>query len=318
MYDILVHTDWGKDAKKRWSAVARRHGETWRLSEPEPHWPAARLLNEATNRSVLAGFDFPIGVPMAWARKIDANSFIELLPRLGLGEWDRFFDVAERRDQISVFRPFYPHAPGGKSQAHLTEAHRVGSINELKRQCELRVGKGASACPMFWTLGGNQVGKGAIAGWREIVQPAVAARAMIWPFQSTLSQATIGLTLAETYPAEAYGHVGVKLGPKGKRDQATRAEAAQTMLRWAARTGVVLEPSLLATATNGFGPEKSAEDPFDALLGLCGMIEVVSGRRPHGAPDTADVRLWEGWILGKSPAAGMGLADHIDTVAPPR
>lgn len=30
-----------------------------------------------------------------------------------------------------------------------------------------------AACPLFWTLGGNQAGKAAIAGWRDILQPAL-------------------------------------------------------------------------------------------------------------------------------------------------
>lgn len=30
-----------------------------------------------------------------------------------------------------------------------------------------------AACPLFWTLGANQVGKGAIIGWRDVLSPAL-------------------------------------------------------------------------------------------------------------------------------------------------
>ena len=46
-------------------------------------------------------------------------------------------------------------------------------IDVLLRKCEIgRIGRRA-ACSLFWTLGGNQVGKGAIAGWRDLLGPAL-------------------------------------------------------------------------------------------------------------------------------------------------
>lgn len=48
-------------------------------------------------------------------------------------------------------------------------------FDELRRLCEMSVpawsvypGRRA-ACPLFWTLGGQQVGKAAILGWREVL-----------------------------------------------------------------------------------------------------------------------------------------------------
>ena len=43
----------------------------------------------------------------------------------------------------------------------------------LLRRCE-RGGNGhKQACCLFWTLGGNQVGKAAIIGWRDVLAPAL-------------------------------------------------------------------------------------------------------------------------------------------------
>jgi hypothetical protein len=41
------------------------------------------------------------------------------------------------------------------------------------------------------------------------------------------------------------------------------------------------------------------EDPFDAIVGLLAMLEVVRGQRESGEPEEA--REFEGWILGQSP-----------------
>jgi hypothetical protein len=49
----------------------------------------------------------------------------------------------------------------------------------------------------------------------------------------------------------------------------------------------------------GFGPSDSGEDPFDALVGLLSMIEVVDQRRNEGSASGADGIAWEGWILGQ-------------------
>jgi hypothetical protein len=54
-----------------------------------------------------------------------------------------------------------------------------------------------------------------------------------------------------------------------------------------------------AALLDGFGPFKSGEDPFDAFVGLIGMIEVVEGRRDEGNTFAGDDITWEGWILGQ-------------------
>jgi hypothetical protein len=60
-------------------------------------------------------------------------------------------------------------------------------------------------------LGANQVGKGAISGWREVVIPCVKEGARLWPFDGELSAESFnGLTIAETYPAETYGWIDIK------------------------------------------------------------------------------------------------------------
>jgi hypothetical protein len=71
------------------------------------------------------------------------------------------------------------------------------------------------------------------------------------------------------------------------------------MLEWASRHRVSFAPKIKQSMLNGFGAGGEGEDPFDALAGLCGMIEVADGRRAEAPDPTALSRSCEGWILGQ-------------------
>ena len=126
--------------------------------------------------------------------------------------------------------------------------------------------------------------------------------ALLWPFEGSLSglAARGGVVLAETYPGEAYGHVGVAFkATESKRRQSDRATKAAAILGWAAQRGVTIAPDVEADITDGFGARSNGEDRFDALLGLLGMIEVVAGWRPEAVYPPGAPSPWEGWILGQ-------------------
>jgi hypothetical protein len=157
---------------------------------------------------------------------------------------------------------------------------------------------------MFWTLVGNQVGKALLDGWMTVIVPLVNRGAVIWPFAGPLGLlASPGrVILAETYPAEAYGHVGVSFRKRSKTIQSHRAEQGAAISQWAAKNGVAFTSICRRHIDDGFGSDRVGEDRFDALLGLLGMIEVVEQRRHEGRPDDQDILRWEGWILGQSSA----------------
>ena len=107
--------------------------------------------------------------------------------------------------------------------------------------------------------------------------------------------------LCETYPGEAYAHVGAAFeNQESERNQRDRAARAGAVMSWAARNRVILELAASAAIIDGFGPSKDGEDPFDAMMGLLGMIEVVSGRRSEGPVTDPTVLRWEGWIIGQA------------------
>jgi hypothetical protein len=155
---------------------------------------------------------------------------------------------------------------------------------------------------LFWTLGANQVGRAAISGWQEMIIPARRRGARLWPFDGTLAElAKSGVpVLAETYTAEAYGHVGVVFrSGMSKQRQEDRRKATESLPGWARRRDITFSTELSAQIQEGFGARADGEDKFDALIGLLGMIEVVGGRRLERPSDHTSVLSWEGWVLGQ-------------------
>jgi hypothetical protein len=81
MYDMIFHADWSINPNKRWVAVAEMRQSGWEIFSLKiaPANLADLLLEHARNKRVLAGFDFPIGVPAKWARAMGLKSFPDFL-----------------------------------------------------------------------------------------------------------------------------------------------------------------------------------------------------------------------------------------------
>jgi len=308
--EIVAHADWSIRPVGRRIAIARREGDSWTVSAPvavdDVATLAGRLLAEAGDGgTALLGVDFPIGLPAAYAARTGIIDFLDWLPRAGAGDWQEFFLPAATAAEIALGRPFYPARPGGTRRQHLIDALGVSCFADLHRLCDLGEGR-AAASPLFWTMGGNQVGKGAICGWRDLIVPArarLAERMGIWPFDGTLGQllARPGFVIAETYPGEIYHHLdlGIRARRRSKRRQGDRQADAPRLLAVAAGLGLRLAEDAAAAIADGFGPRKEGEDSFDATVGLLGMINILRGNRPEGVPDNPLIGSVEGWILGQ-------------------
>ena len=303
---IVVHADWGVDPRKRWVAVATgsvHDGWSTTAAAVMPEGRDLRAqLDVPPDEQLVVGFDFPIGLPRAYAERAAVPRFLDVLPRLGRDEWVDFFNVADLSDEISINRPFYPRTAqvkGAKQQAHLATALGI-AMSDLRRRCERAQPNRSAACPLFWTVGGNQVGKGALAGW-EMLRAHPEGVLSYWPFDGPFDELLEArqTIVAETYPAEFYGHLG--LPPViGKRRQANRKRQATRLREAADELDIRLAPALATQIDDGFGATIHGEDAFDALVGLIGMINVISGRRRSGEPiDDEHVRTIEGWILGQ-------------------
>lgn len=308
-YKLITHADWGSNPKKRWFASAALDDGAYHLSGPSRVEEVSTFLSRhrPADRTArwLAGFDLQIGLPEAYAAAAGIEAFTPWLRELGNGAWPQFFEVARTADEVSIQRPFYPHNAGGRRQSHLLEGLGVNSMFDLLRRCDRRSESRGAASTLFWTLGAKQVGKGAIIAWRDLIIPALsgeAPEAALWPFDGSLEQLreTHPITLCETYPAEAGTHVGMKAPGRGwsKRKQQDRAHAGAKLLEHASRHDLRIADALRARLADGFGVDADGEDPFDATVGLFGMLEVATGRRPASRPLDGLATTVEGWMLG--------------------
>jgi hypothetical protein len=313
--NLIVHADWSTSPGKRWLARARLESDGRYLAyAPELAGELEGLLPRLRIRAgeggaTLVGFDFPIGLPLVYAQRAGITDFLAILPRLGHEQWSQFYEPASSPAEIGIYRPFYPARAGNARQLHLIEGLQVTSIDDLRRRCERAHAQRRAACPLFWTLGAQQVGKAAISGWREAIAGAngMPGYVAIWPFSGILSELLEPgkVVVAETYPAEFYAHLGVgfaahRQGQKsGKRSQRDRLANASRLLDWADRANVLVAPNLEAALRDGFGASLDGEDRFDAVVGLFGMINVILGFRPVGEPKDEAIRKIEGWILGQ-------------------
>jgi hypothetical protein len=315
---LIANCDWSTTSKKRWMAVAVRNADKFVASVPELVLNTADLLERLKKRRqeagpVLVGFDFPIGVPRAYGEAITLQDFPTALMTFGKGAWADWFKPAERPSDINIRRPFYPLRPGKAGTVrkhHLTTGLEL-SNNQLLRLCEQPFGDPRSACPLFWTIGPNQVGKAAINGWKEVLVRALSSknvRTALWPFDGEITHLLeqFECVLCETYPAVAYRHLGCCFAPReSKRVQSHRKSKGRALRAWFDAREYEPTQDVIAEIENGFGDSATGEDRFDAFVGLLSMIDVITGPDVVGVPTDASIRRWEGWILGRS-------AQHAD------
>ena len=306
-FRILLHCDWSANAKKRWVSLAKRIGSIWQISAPHLVGDTSIFVDRlfTADGPLIAGFDFPLGLPLADGQVTGLTDFPGVLEVFGQNDWAEFFDVADTPEQISAMRPFYPRrSTAGSKRKDLLDGLGIENFDSLRRACDFATPtRRQPASPLFWTLGGNQVGKAAIAGWREVIIPARHRGARLWPFDGRLTDlaAAGSPVLAETYPAEAYSHVGVAFRTNmSKRRQSDRRAAMRGLPDWARQNRVMFSTDLAKMIADGFGPRGDAEDAFDALIGLLGMIEVIDGRRLERPSGQIVGESLEGWILGQA------------------
>ena len=311
--EVVAHADWSLHPKGRWVARAVLQPDgSYRAAPPEPVGSLQSFLNRqaalaGVDGTSFLGFDFPFGLPGAYAERAGIASFPGFLRELRDGCWPDFFRVAEEPGEVSPRRPFYPDRPKPKGeikQQHLLDGLGLPDRDALHRLCDRATANRPAAAPMFWTMGAQQVGKAMIAGWRDLFLPALASdlRVRLWPFDGILAEllAEPGPVLAETYPGEIYHHLGIAWPKGGKRSQEARQACASALFQQSDALGLFLDLNYRSLIRDGFGAAPSGEDPFDATVGLFGMINVLRGNRRPGDPTDPTVRRVEGWILGQS------------------
>jgi predicted nucleic acid-binding protein len=306
----IVHCDWSMHKNRRWMAKAQLTNGRYLATAPElvgnlndetsEEKPfLIRSHREGRRETTLIGFDFPIGLPKAYADRANIKNFTSFLKSLQVDA--PFFKVCDHKDEISIKRPFYPNAPGGKRQEHLVETLGI-DFNLLLRTCDHAQRNRNEASALFWTLGAKQVGKAAIVGWRDVLAPALRKKEIeIWPFQGNLETLLKPgkIVVAETYPAQYYSDIfGALEG--AKRNQEIRRKVAQRILHWTEQRAEHLELSPGLREEILAGSNHGQDDAFDATIGLFGMIEsILDVDRSSHEPSAWVIQNIEGWILGQ-------------------
>lgn len=314
---LVAHVDWSIRPDKRQCCVATRTGGQWVVEMPRPVHdlvqPAAlaqHLSERAASGFAFLGMDAALGLPSAWGQRAGVTHLRPFLAQtLREPQWQDFWTAAERPEQITLRRPFYPRRPGGARQHHLVTGLGLTGAHELRRQCDRRREGSPTPCPMFWTMGANQVGKATLSAWREVVVPALCDPNFdlrIWPFDGGLYECTRGdLALAEVYPGEVARWLGLQMrGSGGKRSQQARSEQAH--LLWKALDQVDAHPdaALARAIDDGFGSAATGEDAFDAFTGVLGGLLCCGAHRSVWQPGHPPLTSLEGWVLGRAPPDG--------------
>jgi hypothetical protein len=302
--EVLAHADWSSRHSGRWFVKAERAAGRWRIREPRLFDTRNFLSNDIGEKGIL-GVDVPIGVPAYWAGQAEISYFPGALLEFGNRKWSDIFSPAEKKEEISIFRPFYPAKPGGAKQAHLLHGLGVNHIDVLRRRCDFDQEGRAAATPLFWTLGAAQVGKAAINFWLDVLKPAIQESSVfLWPFEGNLAD-LIGRgkpIVAETYPGEAYTWFDLEISKsnRSKRRIEDRRLDASRLIEVASNLGMDLEAAAEEEVVMGF--PAGGDDAFDAFVGLLAVASVVTGQRSESAICDDEVRRVEGWILGRRPA----------------
>jgi hypothetical protein len=207
-------------------------------------------------------------------------------------------------------RPFYP-ARGIAGMTRLSHALALGleDASHLSRACDRATAERPAGAPLFWTLGANQSGKAAIAAWQQLILPAIAsqARMRLWPFEGPFRSllAPGSVVLAETYPAEALRHLGIRLRGS-KRRHADRCATADALTAAMDRLSATPDDAMRRAVLEGFGADAAGEDRFDSVLGVLCVLNVLAGNRPDSAPADPWIQRWEGWVLGQTALPAQG------------
>jgi len=315
---FIAHADWNANPEKRYVAVAEMtaegHYRVVSLGPAELPDDMGGDLRTGLNVADLgpgqlwAGFDFPLGLPRAYAERTDITYFPDFLPLIGHGPWDHFADIVPSADEISLHRPFYPVRPGGTARQSDLYAGLGLTHEQVRRRCD-----GNDSETMFWTLGGKHVGAAALAGWSYLAA-VPAERISIWPFAGPLATLMNGDTdtvvVSETYPREFYQYFRTSFNGRGsKRKQKDRLNWIGDLFRWADILGVSWQGEISKRVAAGFSATAEGEDEFDAIVGLLGMISVVTGAMEPGEPtDDKAVISVEGWILGRPSDGALSMS----------
>ena len=232
-----------------WIGIATAQGETAQYfrtrAEAESHLSALITAEQAANRRLLIGFDFPMGYPIGFATRLTGQAN----PR-ALWRWlaDHITDVGNRNNRFVVADainkrigggPFWGR-PASLNLPHLPERKAVDypalHLPE-RRAAETHVPRAQPVWKLFTT---GSVGSQALMGLPMIHRLSQHPGTAVWPFDAP----TAPVVLAEVYPSLLAPLVAETPGIK---DKAQVTLLARALYRLSAEGGLadLLTPPLM-------------------------------------------------------------------------
>ena len=265
-------------------------------------------VHAAAGGAVALGVDLPIGLPRAYAAALPERDFLHFLAATATRP--DFFQVCATLAEVGPGRPFYPAR--GDAGDDAGGACRGARVSTARPRCRApataprRSGRRALRCSGRWERT-SPARRRSRRGRRCCCRRSRAARNPALAVRRRRIAALLApgaVALAETYPAEALRHLGMRL--KGsKRRQADRAAVASQLAGAMAALGVLPDPELQQAAADGFGGDAAGEDRFDCVLGVLCVLNVLGGQPAgHRAARSVDPPLG-GLGAGPDRAAGQ-------------
>jgi len=278
MFDTFVIVDWsaanqpktGRDSI--WICCRTADGAE-RVENPATRHQARELLGElfaaAMGRGgrVLAGFDFPFGYPVGFAKRLGLNGTLwrsvwdEIAMRLidDSGNANNRFAVAaefNRRVSADAF-PFWG-CPPAQSGPHLGPRHHRGHQDGGLRERRLIDEYMAGAQPCWKLLGAGSVGGQVLTGIPVVRalrdDRRWAAQARIWPFETGLGLPDdVRIVFAEVWPS--WWKACAKLGPPNDKAQVRTVARIFAAADRAGTLGAWFSPDI-----GGTGPRQIIEE----------------------------------------------------------
>lgn len=286
---VLAIAGFTQSAADLCAVVATRGADTGAFELSVIRDRPVELLLSSEPRATLVVADFPIGIPVAFAKAAQISSFRQLLSDVESGRRPAFF---QPQPKPSTQHPF--------STASLRDIAAALGVapTELHRECDRATVNRNHAESTFCVRHVKRVGRSAIQGWAELLQPYFLT-SKLWPFDGTLSALlpTRGLIISELFAAEAVTLLKLELGRgfgRNKHSRADRVAVMDSLLRQVEACGLDRHARELVAAA-----VPASEFEFDAAVMLVATLQIIEGILPVSEPDADAVRQIEGWSLGQ-------------------
>ena len=274
----------------------------------------------AEGGAVALGVDLPIGLPRAYAATRPEPDFPTFLR--DVGSLPDFFSVCTTVGRHSagasiLSGPWHRRDDPSLARACARPIRRVGSFQSMRPGNGGAAGRGA----VVLDTGREPVREGRDRRL-ETDDPAGTDRnrtkLRLWPFEGSFRSllAPGWMALAETYPAEALRHLGIRLRGS-KRRHADRCATAGVLATAMDQQGAAPDDAMRQAILDGFGADANGEDRFDSVLGVLCVLNVLAGNRPDTAPADPWIQRWEGWVLGQTamPSGWLAVSDQLSAEA---